>query len=66
MQKELETFLKTHADTDKVLAKDLKVTLEELSMKTREYDAIKAKVGKLKKGMATLCDAPNANEAKIY
>lgn len=52
----------THAEAKAGLAKDLEEMRDDLGKKTKECDALKAMVGKVEKGLATLRDASKANK----
>lgn len=62
MRKDIETSSKTRAEAEVELAKDLEEMREDSGKKTKECAAVKAKAGELKKGLATLCDAPSTSE----
>lgn len=64
LQKELEISSKTHAKTETGLDRDFEETGSDLNKKTREVDALRAKIGKLDKYLAAFGDAPNVNEIK--
>lgn len=65
MQKELETWSKTHVETKAVLATDFSGTCDDLGKKTGECDEFGAKFGELEKELGTLRDAPTAHEEKV-
>lgn len=65
LRKKFETSSKTHGKTEAQLVQDLRETCDNLGIKIRECDVLRAKVGKLEKGLATLCDALKVNEMKI-
>lgn len=56
LQKEIERTSKTHVETKAGLAYDLRETRDDLEMKKRECDALRAKIGELEEGLATLRD----------
>lgn len=64
LQMELVILSKTHVETAAELAKDPREWRDDLGSKTRECDALNAKVDKLKKRLTTLRDMPKANEGK--
>lgn len=65
LQKKLETFSKSHAETEAELDKDLGGTDDYLGEKTKGYGALRVKVGKLEKELITLCNKLKATKEKI-
>lgn len=56
---------KAHVKTEVGLSKDIYEMHDDLGKKTREFDALTAKIGKLKERLETLRDASKANEKKM-
>lgn len=65
LRMELETSSKTRAKTEAALAKDHRETHDKIERKTRECDACRAKVCKLKKRLASLLDEHTVNDKKM-
>lgn len=65
LRKELETLSTTHAKAKAGLAKDLGETHDDFEEKTRECDALRAKVSQLQIELATLRDVSRGNDVKI-
>lgn len=65
-KKKFETLSKTHKLTKAGLAKNCGETSDELGKKTKEFDALRAKIDEPKKESATLRVASIANDKKIH
>lgn len=61
----LDTSSKTQAETKVVLTEDLGEARNDLWKKTKEFDELRRKIGKIEKQLANLLGAYNGNKEKI-
>lgn len=61
---EIETSSKIQVEAEARIAKDFGDMCKDLGKKTKLYDALRAKTGKLEETLTALCNASNASEEK--